>query len=83
MPIAPSFATPNPDSAPALQPAPPSRAPWLAALARNETATEGLTKLQVLGDYDPMYRTLDADHIDVAIDTGVNGPHIVKSGAAP
>lgn len=61
-----------------MQRAPPSRAPWLAALARKETATEGLAKLQVLGDYDPMDRTLDADRIDVAIDTRVNRARIVK-----
>jgi polar amino acid transport system substrate-binding protein len=47
-------------------------------IAHAEAATEGIATLQVLRDYDQMYRMLDADRIDVAIDTGVNGAHIVK-----
>jgi hypothetical protein len=47
-------------------------------IAHAEAATESVATLQILGDYDQMYRMLDADRIDVAVDTGVNGPHIVK-----
>ena len=47
-------------------------------IAHAESATEGLTNLQVVGDYDQMYQMLDAGRIDVAIDAGANGPYVVK-----
>lgn len=47
-------------------------------IAHAEAATEGISGLQVVGDYDQMYQMLDAGRIDVAIDAGVNGPYFLK-----
>jgi hypothetical protein len=47
-------------------------------IAHAEAATEGITNLQVVGDYDQLYQMLDAGRIDLAIDAGANGPYVVK-----
>lgn len=42
-------------------------------IAHAEAATAGLSSVEVISNYEQMFRMLDAGRIDLAIDTGING----------
>ncbi len=47
-------------------------------IAHAEAAVAGLSKVEVVSDYEQLFRMLDAGRIDVAIDTGINGRMMIK-----
>ena len=47
-------------------------------IAHAAAATEGVARVQIVGDYDQMFKMLAAGRIDVAIDTGVNGDYVIR-----
>ena len=48
-------------------------------VAHAETATADLSKVDKVVSYEQLYRMLDADRIDLAIDTGINGRAIIQT----
>lgn len=47
-------------------------------IAHAEAAVSGMSKVEVVSDYEQLFRMLDAGRIDVAIDTGINGRMTIK-----
>jgi polar amino acid transport system substrate-binding protein len=50
----------------------------IRGVAHTTVATAGHPALEVVGDADQLYKMLEAGRIDVALDSGVNGPFMVK-----
>jgi polar amino acid transport system substrate-binding protein len=48
-------------------------------IAHAEAATADLSKVERVVNYEQLYRMLDADRIDLAIDTGINGRAILQT----
>ena len=47
-------------------------------IAHAEAATTGLARVEIANDYQSLYRMLDKNRIDVAVDTSVNGPVVLQ-----
>lgn len=47
-------------------------------IAHAAAATEGVPSLEVVDDYEAMYKLLDAGRVDVVVDEAINGPFFIK-----
>lgn len=50
----------------------------IRGVQHTETATQGLSGVQVVNDAEQLYQMLDAGRFDIALDAGVNGPYVTK-----